>query len=558
MNEFNDNQRRRKRPSIDGMLPGSSPQADRHPSLPGLSHSNEGARREIGNFKAADGFHPVSKPKIIQGAQSISRPSNLSESMRPQVRKAPPIKTTETIDLSLDAGARKPKKSFIQKLRHLSRKQKIIFGAVPALILAGFLLFNYLQISQVFKGGGGAIALQEGLDPSQLKGEGDGRINILLLGKGGEGHTAPDLTDTILVASIDPINNTGSLLSIPRDLYVDQNGSYTKINSVYANAKSASSAQGSDTNQAEEDGIKALEDMVSDKMGIPVHYHLMVDFEAFIQAIDTVGGIEIDVPENATVYETLYDHQAEQSYVLNVQQGVSSFDGKRALFYSRSRQTSARGDFDRTERQRLVILALKEKILSAGTFANPAKITGLLDSFGDNVRVNMTINEMLRLYEIGQKIDASNVASLGLADPPNQLVQTDNINGLSIVRPVAGLDDYDDIRSYVRNTLRDGFLASEDAKVLILNGTNRAGLAGEKAEELESFGYNIIGMDTAPTQNYTSTVLVSLRGDDKKFTKSYLETRLNVKAVDSLPDSNIAPGEADFVIILGNNETSNF
>lgn len=562
MDEFQQKNRRRRGPSMDGLLSGSGSHGAQRQSLQGEKHPHASPmRKRLDDFKSADGFHPISQPKISMSQpaqdQNAAFASQSAGTLQPQIRKARPVKTSETIDLSLDEGAKKPKKTFIQKIRSMPRKAKVAAVMVPVLLIGGFFLFNYLQISQVFKGGGGAVALQEGLDPSQLKGEGDGRINILLLGKGGEGHTAPDLTDTLLLASIDPINNTASLLSVPRDLYVEKNGSYTKINAVYANAKAASSYAGNDDTKADADGLAAIEAMVSDKLGVPIHYHMMVDFQAFTQAIDTVGGIDIDVPEEATVSETLYDHDAGRQYVLNVQEGPTSFDGKRALFYSRSRQTSARGDFDRTQRQRLVILALKEKILSAGTFANPSKISGLVDSFGDNVRINMTINEMLRLYEIGQKIDASNVASLSLAEQPNMLVQTDNINGLSVVRPVAGLDDYDDIRHYVRNTLRDGFLASEDAKVLILNGTNTVGLAAEKAEELESFGYKVIGMATAPTQNYTNTVLVNLRGEDKKFTKSYLETRLGVTAVDSLPDSNIAPGEADFVIILGSNEASN-
>src|SRR5690606_32760321 len=89
------------------------------------------------------------------------------------------------------------------------------------LVGVGFLLgAAYLRAANIFQGGSSALALSSEIDPSQLKGEGDGRVNVLLLGRGGIGHSGPDLTDTIIVASIDPIQKDAGLLSIPRDLYV--------------------------------------------------------------------------------------------------------------------------------------------------------------------------------------------------------------------------------------------------------------------------------------------------------------------------------------------------
>src|SRR5690606_31257298 len=90
-------------------------------------------------------------------------------------------------------------------------------------------------------GGNSALLHSQDVDPSQLKGEGDGRINILVLGKGGpEQRSGPDLTDTIIIASIDPISNEAALLSIPRDFWVKSpSGGQSKINQVYHDAKHA-------------------------------------------------------------------------------------------------------------------------------------------------------------------------------------------------------------------------------------------------------------------------------------------------------------------------------
>src|SRR5690606_21282449 len=91
----------------------------------------------------------------------------------------------------------------------------------------------------IFKGGGNSVVLNnENVDPTQLRGEGDGRVNILILGKGGtEQRDGPELTDTIILASIDPLAKESTLLSIPRDLWVKSPTGYSsKINEVYANA----------------------------------------------------------------------------------------------------------------------------------------------------------------------------------------------------------------------------------------------------------------------------------------------------------------------------------
>jgi hypothetical protein len=91
---------------------------------------------------------------------------------------------------------------------------------------------------------------------------------------------------------------------------------------------------------------------------------------------------------------------------------------------------------------------------------------------------------------------------------------------------------------------------------MVLNGTNVPGLAGRTADELKSFGYNMLPAADAPTKSYQETVIVDLRNGDKKYTKHYLENRFGVSTVPNLPDSSINPGMADFVIIIGQNEVS--
>lgn len=547
--------------TVDGMLAGPGQLrgvkrvAGHVPSQ--IKHQDQkfAGRARLDNFNLPDGFHPAKQPTI---EQSSERMTPGSQALRPRpLERQPRRRPDGSIDLSLSGGVPKPKrKRFRFSLR--PTKRKALVALILMLIVVGAVFGkSWWRLHQVFKGGGSSAFLQDGVDPSKLKGEGDGRVNILLLGKGGDGHEAPDLTDTILIASIDPINKKAALLSIPRDLWVSPEGrGNMKINAVYAMAKYKVLNGKKINNQkeeAEKAGLAAIEKEVSTDMGIPIHYHVIVDFNGFKKAINTVGGIDIAVTPENEVSETLWDESTGKNYKLNVKAGQQHFDGDRALFYSRSRHTSPRGDFDRTERQRLVLQALKDKVLSAGTFANPAKVSSLLDAFGEHVKSNLSINELMRLYDIAKMLPNDGIASLGLADPPNNYVQTGNIDGQSIVRPREGVGVYTAIQNYVRNALKDGFIASENAKILILNGTTIEGLATKKSDELKSYGYNVINIGTAPTQTYTKTILVDLRGNPKKYTKHYLEQRLGLTAVTSLPDPKIVPGDADFVIILGQN-----
>jgi polyisoprenyl-teichoic acid--peptidoglycan teichoic acid transferase len=446
---------------------------------------------------------------------------------------------------------------------HAIRKWTLRSGlafAVLALLIGGFLFTKgYFKLNKVFKGGGTAAALQSEVKPELLKGEGDGRINVLMLGKGGGDHDGPDLTDTILVASIDPINKTAHLVSIPRDTWVTVSGyGSSKINAVYANHKYRSlNTDPKDKEKAEKAGIDALSEVATQFLGIPIHYHVMVDFQAFKQAVDTVGGVDMDVPANLAVTERLWDELSGKQYFLNVQSGMQHFDGTRALFFTRSRQTSARGDFDRGERQRLFIQALSHKILSAGTYTNPVKVSQLMSAFGDHVSTDFSVNDSLRMASIVKGIQSSNFKSLSLVDPPNNFLTTSAINGQSVVVPLAGIGDYSQIQNFIRNTLKDPYLAKENGALMVLNGTATSGLASSTADKLKSYGYNITKIDTAPTQDYDKTVLVDLTAGKKPFTKNYLEKRLKVKAVTKLPDTTIQATGADFVIILGQNETAN-
>lgn len=428
-----------------------------------------------------------------------------------------------------------------------------IILAIAAIVLAGFLAFKgYLKLRDIFQGGGYSAALDGNADPNKLKGEGDGRINILMIG--GRADNDPDgggLTDTILVMSIDPVNNKSALLSIPRDLWVRTNdyGS-TKINAVYKFAHEDALEDGKNEKDASLAGARALQTEITDVLGVNMHYYAMVNIDGFVKAVDTLGGVPVNVPEDLRDPSMAWKNGGRS---LLVPAGQQKLDSKRSLFYVQSRYGSARGDFDRSERQRIFIAALMKEMTSAGTFGNPATVSRLMDNFGDSIKTDFSLNELMRLYELSKKMgDPASIELVGEGE--NGLLTTDMVSGQSVVVPKAGTFEYEAVQLYLRKMLPDGYIIKENARITVLNGSGIAGLATEKADELKSYRYNVVNADTAPTSDYQKTIIVdSTEGDAGKYTRNYLEKRFGVKATRELPAGITAPTQPGFVIILGSN-----
>lgn len=558
MDKNEDLLRRERQKAIDGILHGTTP---RRP-VEGRPHPLPRQR-----FRASAQPTPSNAPAPIRQAPATH--------VKPQSPVAQdPLSDLSGMDIMIDAvnqksKLKKPKKKRFEFFRHpiktikaWSWKKRILWLCVTLAIIAGlclgYLFFKgYFSAKKVFKGGGSSVAIQENVDPDMLKGEGSGRINILLLGVGGQGHEAPDLTDTILIMSIDPVNHKTALLSIPRDLWVQvPNHGSMKINAAYETGKYdyLKKQDSSNTNtDAVNAGFATADKVIEDVTGIPIHYHMLVNFQAFKQAIDTVGGITVDVPER--LVDSTFTRENGGSAII-AQKGIQTMNGTKALMYVRSRHTSS--DFARSQRQRAVIIALQQKIFTLGVMSNPSKISSLMDAFGNNVVTDLSMSNVSRLYSITKKIPSDQIQSVGLTDEGHVLVTTGMISGQSVVYPLAGLSDYSQIQSYVRNTLKDGYLAKEDAKVLVLNGTDIAGAATTASDVLKSYGYNVIGAADAPTKTYAKTTIVDLTKGKKPYTAHYLKDRYNVsKTVTKLPDSTINTQNADFVIILGEDETTN-
>ncbi len=433
-----------------------------------------------------------------------------------------------------------------------------VIAGLVLIIAVGGVLFSQgaFKLHKVFHGGTTtAASLKANVNPDLLKGEGDGRVNILLLGRGGGTHEAPDLTDTMILVSIDPVNHTQSLLSIPRDLWVKvPNVGSMKINAAWETGEFRYLGKvkpGSTDPKAIQAGFDMADATVESVLGEPINYNVIVDFDAFQQAVTTVGGVTINAPTD--LIDGTMAHQNNKSPIL-AKAGLNTFNGGQALNYVRSRETTS--DFARAQRQRAVMLAIKDKIVSAGTLSNPVKLSQLISDFGNNVSTDLSISNANRLYQIVSVISDTTTSSIGLADKPNNYVTTGVINGQSIDQPTAGLNNYSAIQDFVHSQLKDGYILKENAKVMVYNGTTLPGVATTNATKLKSYGYNVIGAANTPNTGWTQTTVIDLSGGKYKYTQNYLEQRFNVKAASVMSDTTIATNGADFVIIVGSDEAT--
>lgn len=173
---------------------------------------------------------------------------------------------------------------------------------------------------------------------------------ILLTGRGGGNHDAPDLTDTIILLGIHPESETFTLLSIPRDLYVNYPGTSRKgkINRIYEFFLSL----------GKDSAISKLKSKVTEITGKDIDYYVNIDFQGFIEVVDLLGGVEITLENNFVDYEYPDGNLGYKTFVLR--KGTWTLDGEVALMYARSRHSTS--DFDRSLRQQQIISSLREKV----------------------------------------------------------------------------------------------------------------------------------------------------------------------------------------------------
>lgn len=354
-------------------------------------------------------------------------------------------------------------------LRTLLRKHKktvAIILVVFFFAVFGRLLFEVIKLSPVFV----ELVFKREIELKKTQ----ERVNILILGVGGERHDGPLLTDTIIYAAIDPIKLKTTLVSLPRDLWVPD--LQAKINTAYAYGEGKQKGG----------GIILARAIVKKILGQPVDYIVRVDFGGFIKAIDLLGGIDVEVERDFDDLEypiagketdtcgytgEEFEKRATASSQLEAfpcryqqvsfNKGLSHMDGEEALQYVRSRHAkgSEGTDIARSKRQEKVITAFKEKVFSTGTILNPVKLLSLYDTFQASIDTDIKQNEyddFLRLFRKMQHAAGESVVFFYAEEDEQQVsallvnpAPSEQYDNQWVIIPRAGNGNFSEMQSHV-------------------------------------------------------------------------------------------------------------
>ncbi len=294
---------------------------------------------------------------------------------------------------------------------------------------------------------------------THLKGESSGRVNILLAGYQGKSSDEGPLTDSIMVVSLNTKNNTAFTLSIPRDLWVKIPGyGQQKINAANTN---------SNFNEPGffKGGMGDLQSIIEQDFHIPIDYYALIDYNAFEDAVNAVGGITINIqsPDPRGLYDPNVD-KADGGPVI-LPNGPVNLNGKQALALAVARGDSpyAYGfplsDINRTQHQRQMLIALETKASSTGVLSNPLTISHLVGSFSNNVKTNLSLSDIIELAKLVKRLNSNNIKSYGFTYSGNgsdALLTTFTApNGSDALMPRAGEFNYNEIQAYYQQIIKN-------------------------------------------------------------------------------------------------------
>ncbi|WP_046216323.1 LCP family protein [Paenibacillus wulumuqiensis] len=284
-------------------------------------------------------------------------------------------------------------------------------------------------------------------------------VNILLMGVDSRSSDDGEIprSDTMLVASLDPVKKTIHLFSILRDTYVDIPGhGQSRINAAITH------------------GPNTAMQTVSDLLGIPVQYYVYTDFQGFIKLVDAVGGIDFNVEKDMHYTSAADKHE----YDIDLKAGMQHLDGKTALQYVRFRH-DATSDFTRTERQRAFLTAVGDKLKSTTSIMN---LPDILEQINPYIDTNLSTDDLWKLASVAYDSKMSGSEQL----PPNDLLAEKHVDGAAVI----GVKSEDELKQFIQDTLNKNTTelvpVSADGKDSTIGGTGSSGSTGSTTSDSSS------------------------------------------------------------------------
>jgi LCP family protein required for cell wall assembly len=455
------------------------------------------------------------------------------------------------------------------KLRRFAKRSALILGLV-ILGTGGWVAYKtYAAGSSIFKGNVfAAIASPE----KPLKADSQGNTNILLLGtsESDPHHPGAQLTDSMMLVSINQKTKKVFLLSIPRDLWVTYDkpcsaGYSGKINAVYECTLGSNLGGLSSTQTDEVTAETATSSKVGEVLGTDVQYVVHMNLAVVQQVVDAVGGVDISVDSQDPrgILDRNFDWRCKyKCYLVKYPNGPAHLSGTGAMWLAQARNDAGgyglpRGNFDREANQRKIAIATKDKATSVGFLANPINVVNLLNAIGNNIHTNIDSTEIKSFINLVKIIPSNNIVSVDIqANRQDILTTGTGPDGSSIVEPVTGLKDFSSLQAFMQQLLAGiAAVISEQAPVDVLNGSDIAGTAQTKAAELKSSGILIGTVGSAPKSAYDHYTIYDLSQGRKPSTLAALKSNLGVTNSSTTLPAGIN-STASFVVVIGQSTTN--
>ncbi len=538
----------RKRPqAIDGFVPRASSRTlgDIH-------------KTSIGRFDAKT---------TIQQSNQTTRPIQQASEPRRSVSRRDVDESLKGID-DESAAVQRPKRRGLFRRKTVqqapARKGRKLAKRLAILVLIiGILFAGYVGVKMLISGmsvlNGSVFGL---LQNKPLKQDENGRTNILVFGTSGSvddsRHEGANLTDTLMVLSINQAKKDAYMVSLPRDLYVKYGdacpeGNSGKINSMYDCFSGAGEDQLA--------GAEALQGKMKEVTGLDTQYFAHINWAVVVGAVDAVGGVNVNVEGNG--YSSLCSYYGiarggvvDANMKVRYEKGTHAMAGEEALRFARARGSAgecglAGGDFDRQKNQQKVLKALQAKAMSSETLSNFGKVNGLIEAFGANLKTNFDTSEVRTLMALAKDIPSDKIQSIDLVDDEDPLIRSGNIPGAgSTQAPTAGTYDYSEIISFIHKTMNANAVTKEAAVIDVYNGSGISGYAAKQQLSLESKGFTVGITDNAPDGEYAPVGVYDLTSGAKPETSKKLASIYGVTVKTGTPPVTVT-GETDFVIIFG-------
>ena len=343
----------------------------------------------------------------------------------------------------------------------MERKKKTwklaLYGAVSLVaIIVVYVAYQGIGIYNALDG------FEKNNDSSRFKGvvdqaaekppewEGRERVNVLLLGADARGLKEGEVarSDSMLVASIDPVTKQAHLLSILRDTYANIPGyGKNRVNTAITLG-----------------GPNVAMQTIGDLLGLDIQYYVYADFEGFKALVDAIGGVDYEVEKNMKYV----DNADGNRYDIDLKKGYQRLDGDKALQYVRFRH-DAMSDFTRTERQRNFMAAVAKKLQSTW---NLVRMKTILEQVQPYIETNLQVSDMLKLGQLGLKVRVAGSAQV----PPMDLLYENR----SRLGAVLDIRDEDKLREYVRKVLSVDTTAPAPAEGAASGADGAAGQASDR------------------------------------------------------------------------------